>query len=286
MKVTLINCTPNALETLIFTKSTRLRPSANLFAEILNWPIEKKMAEWEYMQNTIKSSWEFCDYIFLIEGVTRAFTHQLVRHRVGTSFAQQAQRVVNMTDFEYVVTGNIRDEEGNYVLQGPREQAYHDTMQNINEGYQRLLNLGANPQDARGVLPTNICTNISFKANLRTLNGMAAERLCVKAQGEFQDVMRAIRAAVIEVHPWAEPALRVHCAQHGTCAFPSYKGCPIKDGVFNPDTGRRYDDAYVTIQCRCHGERNAVPATPNTKDEIHALWEVNRAEAQPVAPKE
>jgi flavin-dependent thymidylate synthase len=272
MKVTLINYTQDALETLIFTKSTRLRPSARLLEDIKAWPLEKKMAEWEYMQNTIKSSWEFADYMFLIEGVTRAFTHQLVRHRVGTSFAQQAQRVVDMTDFDFVTTGNIRDEGPEHeIIAGPRQLAYNDVMFGINEGYQKLIKLGANPQDARGVLPTNICTNITFKANLRTLNGMCAERLCVKAQGEFQDVMREIRAEVLKVHPWAEPALRVHCAQHGTCAFPSYSGCPIKDGVFNPETGKRYD---------------AADERPLTKNEIHDLWLTHRAEAQPTAPKE
>jgi flavin-dependent thymidylate synthase len=275
LNVTLVNYTPDALETLIFSKSTRLRMSGKSFEEIKAWPIEKKMEEWAYMQGTIKSSWEFVDYLFMIEGVSRAFTHQLVRHRVGTSFAQQAQRVVNMTDFEYVTTGNIQANSLDYAHENEvaaREIEYDATMQAINFGYQRLIKLGANPQDARGVLPTNICTNIFFKANLRTLNGMSNERLCVKAQGEFQNVMRAIREAVIDIHPWAEPALRVACAQHGVCAFPTYTGCPIKDGVFNPETGRRWDSNFKL--------------RPSTKNEIHELWQITRAEAQPTAPKE
>lgn len=281
MKVSLIQYDQDALEMLLYTKSTRLKMAPKGLDEIKAWPYEKKMEEWRYMQNTIKSSWEFCSYTFCIEGVTRAFTHQLVRHRVGTSFAQQAQRVVNMTDFEYAVTGNIRDESLG-VISGPREMQYNQTMEQINHGYQELIKLGANPQDARGVLPTNICTNITFKANLRTLNGMCAERLCVKAQGEFQDVMRSVRNEVIKVHEWAEPALRVACAQHGVCAFPSYSGCPIKGGVFNPETGRRYDELVTQIEVGDY----CSPVPPLTKDEIQALWEVNRAEAQPTAPKE
>jgi flavin-dependent thymidylate synthase len=271
MNVTLMNYTPLALETLLVTKSTRLKLSGSLLADVLQWPEEKKQAEWKYMQGTIKSSWEFVDYIFVIEDVTRAFTHQLVRHRVGTSFAQQSQRSVDMSEFEYLTTGSIRSDE-------ERTWVYDRTMKRINEGYQELLLMDAIPQDARGILPTNILTNIIFKANLRTLHGMCAERLCVKAQGEFQDVMRAIRAAVIKVHPWAEPALRVHCAQTGTCMFPAYQECPIKPGVFNPETGIRwdgkYDDAILQYE------------RPMTKDEIQAKWEVTRAEAQPVAPKE
>lgn len=259
MKVELVNFTKDALETLVFTKSTRLKMSADGFQTFVDMPYEQKMREWEYMQNTIKSSWEFVDYIFAITGVTRAFTHQLVRHRIGTSFAQQSQRTVDMSGFDYVVP------EG---MDGDAEQlqVYHGAMADINDAYQHLVNITQTPpQDARGILPTNVSTNIIFKANLRTLNGMCGERLCVKAQGEFQNVMRAIREVVIGVHPWAEPALRVHCAQHGTCAFPTFSGCPIKDGVFDPNTGRRHDGA----------------AYPMTKEEIHRKWEHTRAEAQP-----
>lgn len=282
MKVTLINYTQDALETLIFTKSTRLKMSATGLDEVKAWPQEKKMAELEYMLNTIKSSWEFADYVFLIEGVTRAFTHQLVRHRVGTAFAQQAQRVVDMSEFEFVATGSILEDEH-------LGQVYAGGMVDIKGAYRQLIEDGARTQDARGILPTNICTGIVFKANLRTLNGMAGERLCVKAQGEFQDVMRAIRAAVLEVHPWAERMLRVYCASNGVCCFPSYKDCPIKGGIFNPETGLRYDEKTERkwwSDGDGGGDWCDHDVKPLTKNEIHALWEVNRAEAQPLAPKD
>jgi flavin-dependent thymidylate synthase len=279
MKVTLINYTQDALETLIFTKSTRLKMSATGLETIKAWPQEKKMAELEYMLNTIKSSWEFADYVFLIEGVTRAFTHQLVRHRIGTSFAQQAQRVVDMSEFEFVETGSILEDKNLSII-------YADGMDGIKDTYKKLAAAGARTQDARGILPTNIQTGIVFKANLRTLNGMAGERLCVKAQGEFQDVMRQIRDEVIAVHPWTERMLRVHCASNGTCCFPSYMDCPIKGGIFNPETGLRYDEAVHTFFDQEDGTTVDVHQKPLTKNEIHALWEVTRAEAQPHAPKD
>lgn len=274
MKVELINYTPDALATLVFTKSTRLKMSASSFEEFADKIATEEgynelMKEWKYMQNTIKSSWEFVDYIFAITGVTRAFTHQLVRHRIGTSFAQQSQRTVDMTGFDYVTPEGMN---GN--PDGLSE--YHQIMQDINSTYENLVQIhGVAPQDARGVIPTNVETNIIFKANLRTLNGMCAERLCVKAQGEFQNVMRAIRDEVIKVHSWAEPALRVHCAQHGVCAFPTFSGCPIKAGVFNPETGLRHD------QEQSGADSMFVMIQPMTKDEIQAKWETHRAEAQP-----
>jgi flavin-dependent thymidylate synthase len=257
MKVTLINYTPNALDTLIFTKNTRLSMHAGLMEEIAAWPLEKKMAELEYMRNTIASSWEFIDFIFMIEGVSRAFTHQLVRHRVGVAFAQQAQRAVNMTGFEYITGPSIKAGSFNEAL-------YYGTMHSISAAYCELLNSGVNKQDARGILPTNISTNICFKANLRTLSDMGQTRLCTKSQGEFQDVFRAIRDEVIKVYPWTSDFIRVHCAKWGVCKFPTYVGCPVKDIVYNPDTGLAYG--------------GGAPAKP---DEIQIVWEHKRGEAQP-----
>jgi thymidylate synthase ThyX len=177
-----------------------------------------------------------------------------------------------MSGFEYVTPEGMADDL-------PAQNYYNQTMREINAGYQSLVQIGVPPQDARGVLPTNVSTNIIFKANLRTLNGMCAERLCVKAQGEFQNVMRAIRDEVIKVHSWAEPALRVHCAQHGTCAFPTFTGCPIKPGVFNPETGMRHDEEKFYSMHDESGEGYDV--LPMTKEEIQAKWLITRAEAQP-----
>lgn len=217
MKVELVSYTDKAKELLIFSKKTRITMSGKAFADVLSMPDYKKDKELEYVFGTIGSSWEFVDYTFLITGVTRAFTHQLVRHRVGVSFAQQAQRVVDMSEFEYLATGACE-----------YDADYHFVMNRIKEGYARMIERGINAQDARGILPTNILTNILMKVNLRSLSGMLNVRLCFKAQGEFQHVAREMQKAALEVHPWAEPVLQAHCCQHGNCLFPNFKECPIR----------------------------------------------------------
>ena len=58
MKVTLLNHTPNPVETLIFTKQTRLAMTPGLMEEIHAWPRERKLEELQYMARTIRSSWE------------------------------------------------------------------------------------------------------------------------------------------------------------------------------------------------------------------------------------
>jgi flavin-dependent thymidylate synthase len=209
MKVTLINCTTNALELLLGTKNTRL----GFKSDPASWPKEKQEEHLAYMKDTIKSSWEMVDYVFQIEGVTRAFTHQLVRTRTG-SYAQESQRTVDVRDHEVEMP----------LLSSDNEVLWTHAVQTSLAAYTDLIASGIPVQDARGILPTNMTTSIVAKFNLRTLHEMAKVRLCVRTQGEYQDVFRAMRAAVIEIHPWVEQFqfLEVHCAATGTCAFPRY----------------------------------------------------------------
>ena len=199
MKIQLVNYTKDAKNLLLFTKNTRLMNEEGAYEEIENWTEDKKQDELDYMLQTIKSSWEFIDYTFEIRDVTRAFTHQFVRTRQG-SYAQQSQRTVDMTGFSYYTPPRIEaDSEA--------KQEYDKIMKQINESYQRLRATGVPAEDARGVLPTNIYTNIVAKFSLRTLHEMAKSRLSPRAQGEYQEIFKAMVQCVIKVHPWAEPFL-------------------------------------------------------------------------------
>lgn len=226
MKVTLISHTPDAMDLLLFTKSTRLNLSAGLMADIKAWPLEKKLSELDYMSATIPSSWEFVDYVFMVEGVSRAYTHQQVRTR-NASFAQQTMRVLDMGEFEYVMT------EGNKA-----DPAVRDVIAKCNRyvanTYKALRALGQAPEDARGVLPTNIATNIAIKVNLRTLAELCKSRTGGRTQGEYQLVVNAMADAVLAVHPWAEkflfPAQRDYFAEIEAFAAKEYGGDLLKKG--------------------------------------------------------
>ena len=217
IKVTLVSFTPDALTLLLKTKGTRLSSDD----DPANWSEEKRQEHLEYMRDTIKSSWEFVDYTFSIEGVTRAFTHQLVRTRTG-SYAQQAMRVIDArhSPVEMPPSMEMNDEA---------LEIWSDAVATVMHAYGELIDLGAPAQDARGILPTNVTTNIMCKFNLRTLHDMAKLRLCTRTQGEYQNVFRAMRDEIVGVHPWADEFLQVHCVANGTCAFPRYGkvGCPV-----------------------------------------------------------
>lgn len=217
MKVTLLSCTPDALNLLLTTKGTRLAHKS----DPSTWTDEQRQEHLDYMRDTIRSSWEFVDYVFKIEGVTRAFTHQLVRTRTG-SYAQEAMRVIDARDHAVEVPPLI-------VNDPAQLKEWLRAQETIMESYANMLDLGAAPQDARGILPTNVCTSIMCKFNLRTLSNMAELRLCTRTQGEYQNVFREMKRLVVETHPWAEPFLQVACAANGRCAFPRYgkKECNV-----------------------------------------------------------
>lgn len=196
MKVALIDYTANAVEKLIYTKSTRLTQGFDTRTKIHQMSESKKLAELEYMANTIPSSWEFVNYTFEIQGVTRAFTHQFVRTRTG-SYAQQTMRMLEMEKFKYLTPETI--------VEGDKaNDIYMNCMIEIQRAYDNLLELGIPAEDARGVLPTNILTNIIAQFNLRTIAEMAKSRTGMRTQSEYRDVFDAMAEAVLQVHPWAE----------------------------------------------------------------------------------
>ncbi len=249
MKVELIDHTRDALELLLYTKNTRLQGGSTMI-DIWRWPEEKKLEHLAYMRDTIKSSWEFVNYTFEITGVTRAFTHQLVRTRNGR-YAQESMRTVDVRDAE------IKQPN----LEPPLDRSFRDMSDVAMVHYQSLIDRGVPPQDARGILPTNVCTSIIAQFSLRTLHEMASVRLCTRTQGEYQDVFREMKRVVVEVHPWADDFINVACVNTGVCIFPRYTECPIQQYTHNRQMGM-------------HNE---------VKENVKSKWEGLRHEASPVA---
>ncbi len=205
MKVTLIDYTGcghadpsrHAAAILVFAKSTRLTMSPGLLTDILSKDAHELMQELDYIANTIPASQEFVDYTFMIEGVTRAFTHQFVRTRTG-SYAQQTMRVLNVSDgpgWEALI--------GPSVAHVPEAaNIYEDTLQQIDKAYKGMIAAGCSIEDARGILPTNIMTNIVAKFNLRNFVDIVKKRSSPRTQHEYRQVLQGMTSEVMRVHPW------------------------------------------------------------------------------------
>lgn len=181
---------------LVFAKSTRLE----MKPEGLDCAIAKRPGdlcnELEAIANTIPSCWEFVDYTFFVQNVTRAFTHQLVRTRTA-SFAQQTMRVLDVSEgrgWDYAI--------GPSVAPANCAGVFDDCMAHIGEAYDEMIASGVAIEDARGVLPTNILTNILVKMNMRTFVELVRKRSSSRVQGEYRDFIKLLSEKIKEVHPW------------------------------------------------------------------------------------
>jgi len=221
-KVELIQHTQDAVDLLVFSKSSRLTPGIT-FEQVKKMSMDEKRDHIEYMLNTIKSSFEFVHYTFHITNVSRAFTHQLIRTREA-AYQQQAMRVVDARNFGYLVSSDMPE--------------YQEAFDFSLKKYGEMIDKGEDVQNARGILGTGIHTQIMSKFHLRELGHMAELRLCKRAEGEYQKVFKMMVAQVLELHPWAEPLLNVYCVKYGSCAFPLYTKCPIQQYCFDPSTIR------------------------------------------------
>lgn len=150
---------------------------------------------------------EFAQFHFHIEGVSRALSHQLVRHRTA-SFAQRSQRWLAEDGFNYITPKTL---EGNDDHTKMARDLYEDTIRRIEECYEALQTLGIPNEDARFILPNACCTTIDMSIDFRNLCHFMNERLCAKAQWEIRQLAQEMRKCVIEVFPEAEKMLVPKC---------------------------------------------------------------------------
>lgn len=144
---------------------------------------------------------------FAVSGVSRALTHQLVRHRLA-SYSQQSQRYVNMDEFEYVTPASMDDRViaeydffNNRNVYVTIREKYADIMEYLRKCYKDMVDAGIPEEDARYILPNACCTNIVITVNARELRHMAEERMCAKAQAEICQLVKEMVRQAKEVAP-------------------------------------------------------------------------------------
>lgn len=154
---------------------------------------------------------EFADFTFKISGVSRALTHQLVRHRLA-SYAQRSQRYCKETGFEFVTPSSIENNPQAIAI-------YRRTMEYLTNSYAELLKLQIPGEDARMVLPNACCSEICVKMNLRNLIHFCNERLCSCAQWEIQRMAKQMVKEVLKVAPELKEFLVPKCEIHAPYSF-------------------------------------------------------------------
>jgi len=148
-------------------------------------------------------------YTFAVEKISRACSHQLVRHRAA-SFSQQSQRYITVKRLsERVVTPPSVETAG--------ADEFNKLVEEVSEAYQRLVEQGVPKEDARFILPNATETSLLMTMDGRSLLHFFGLRCCNRAQWEI----RALADRMLEETRAAEPDMfneaGPYCYQLGYC---------------------------------------------------------------------
>jgi len=156
------------------------------------------------------STIEHIQVSFAISNVSRACTHQLVRHR-HASFSQKSQRYVKEKgQFDFLIPPTIMKND-------EMKAKYEAFMGKISEFYTELTEAGIPAEDARFVLPNAASSSMVVSMNLRELIHIANLRLCTRAQDEIRTLVRLMCNELIKEEEWLKPYLVPKCEKLGFC---------------------------------------------------------------------
>lgn len=209
MQVTLLSFTPEP--EFLIVSAARLSTSKLSAKEL-----QEKLAREEvhrFLNQLLDSGhlspFEHASFTFEISGISRACSHQLVRHRLA-SYTQQSQRFVKLEDSGYLTPPTIQ-------ARPELQRKYQELVHQAHQFYRELLKAGIPAEDARYVLPQAIETRLIVTMNARELLHAAGLRLCRRAQWEIQELFRQIKAEVKKVAPFIGESLKPKCYHLGYC---------------------------------------------------------------------
>jgi len=203
-QVTLISMTPHPLGVI---GAMAAMYEGRVVRDVSHLTHEDCVRYWHDVRSThLDTPLEAVQFQFLIEGVDRSFTHQLVRKRVGAAYAQESLRFAvpgrlsESTSLPPSLQGTkpFADWVGSrdwveVDLEGERPQKWRrewdDALSSIDRAYHALVASGMPAEEARGILPHCTATRVVWVTNLRSLLQEAGNRLCTQAQFHWKMVM-------------------------------------------------------------------------------------------------
>ena len=233
MKVKLLSYTPEP-EKLVAT-AAKLCYSSSDIESLRDGLTEDKISDFIDMLASIghESVMEHVCFTFGVEGISRACSHQLVRHRIA-SYSQKSQRYVNENGFEFITPPAIEE-----VPEAKEE--YDRVISEITESYEKLVKLLTDKhieeftaqgldektarskasklanEDARFILPNACETKIVVTMNARSLFNFFRHRCCNRAQWEIRAVANDMLRLCLEVAPHIFSHAGPSCVAEGKC---------------------------------------------------------------------
>ena len=226
MKVKLIAHTPDP-EKVIATAAKLCYSSSDIESLMEGLTPEKTEKFLDMLFNLgHESPIEHVSFTFAVEGISRACSHQLVRHRIA-SYSQKSQRYVNETQFDYVIPDSIKN---NAVARDVYDtlmssiQLEYDAIREalikdfVNDGMERKAAEKKANEDARMVLPNACQTSIIVTMNVRSLFNFFKHRCCNRAQWEIRELAIEMYKLCLEVAPNIFKHTGPSCVSTGKCS--------------------------------------------------------------------
>lgn len=154
--------------------------------------------------------------IFEIDGGSRTFTHQLVRHSVGIEINQRSQRYVDEVVPAFYMPKSISLNSEAYTV-------YVEAMEYAWKSVSKLKSIGIPVEDAREALPNATMSDINIAVSVQALKHLCEERLCNRASFQIRSAVRQMRDLVVREEPELADILVCKCDSLGFC--PEEKGC-------------------------------------------------------------
>lgn len=153
---------------------------------------------------------EHASFTFSVSGISRACSHQLVRHRMA-SYTQQSQRYVKFKkdEIEYVTPKTIEKSKFH--------KEYKDMMLKIADLYENLLSANIPTEDARYIIPNAAKTNMTITMNARELLHFFSLRLCERSQWEIKEMAERMLKEVKKTAPVLFENAGIQCELLGYC---------------------------------------------------------------------
>lgn len=226
MNVKMLTHTPNP-EAVIASAARLCYSNASIDDLMLKSEDEDKTREYIDMLMSLghESPIEHVTFTFGIEGISRACSHQLVRHRIA-SYSQKSQRYVNETQFEYVTPEAIANDpiskdiydETMELLQGRYDFIRAGLIQKyVKDGMDEKVAEKKANEDARMVLPNACCTSIIVTMNVRSLFNFFKHRCCNRAQWEIRAVANEMHRQCMEIAQNIFKYAGPECITKGKC---------------------------------------------------------------------
>ena len=209
LKVELLSHTPEPDR--LVAAAARLCYSAVGVEAILERQVAEKVQKLleQIRESGHESPLEHVSFSFGIAGVSRALTHQLVRHRIA-SYSQQSQRYVKLEDFQVIKPPQVAEDE-------KASQTFDEVVAKIKAAYQELIQAGIPAEDARYLLPNACESKIMVTMNARSLLNFFEIRTCIRAQWEIRQLALEMRELVRQVAPLLFKLAGPTCESGGFC---------------------------------------------------------------------